>query len=120
LLTERVSARLKAKEIAGSTVTLKLKSADFRTRTRARSLIRPTQLATSIFATGRDLLQRELDGTAFRLIGIGVSSLTAADSTSDFIERRTADAEAAVDHLREKFGRDAIVKGIAWDEAEEH
>ena len=37
-LTERVSARLKANALAGSTVTLKLKSADFKLRTRARSL----------------------------------------------------------------------------------
>ncbi|HLA20649.1 MAG TPA: DNA polymerase IV, partial [Pseudolabrys sp.] len=45
-LTEKVSARLKANALAGSTVTLKLKSADFKTRTRARSLAAPTQLAT--------------------------------------------------------------------------
>ena len=37
-LSERVSARLKLKDIAGSTITLKLKTADFRIRTRARSL----------------------------------------------------------------------------------
>jgi DNA polymerase-4 len=119
LLTERVSDRLKAKEIAGSTVTLKLKTADFRIRTRARSLGQPTQLAASIFAAGRDLLARETDGTAFRLIGIGLSNLSEATGTIDFIERRTADAEAAVDKLREKFGHDAIVKGIALDEADE-
>jgi DNA polymerase-4 len=118
-LTERVSERLKAKAIAGATVTLKLKTADFRIRTRARSLGRPTQLATSIFAAGRDLLAREIDGTAFRLIGIGVSALTAADGTIDFIEQRSADAEAAVDRLRQRFGHDAIVKGIALDEAED-
>ncbi len=56
--TEEVSARLKAKELAGSTVTLKLKTADFRIRTRARSLPSPTQLAGRIFAAARDLLQR--------------------------------------------------------------
>ncbi|MGZ5803173.1 MAG: DNA polymerase IV, partial [Xanthobacteraceae bacterium] len=39
--SERVSARLKVKELAGSTVTLKLKSADFRIRTRAYSLEAP-------------------------------------------------------------------------------
>ena len=55
-LTERVSARLKAKELSGSTVTLKLKTADFRIRTRARSLEYPTQLAQKIFAAGRELL----------------------------------------------------------------
>jgi DNA polymerase-4 len=99
-------------------VTLKLKTADFRTRTRARSLAHPTQLAATIFAAGRDLLARETDGTAYRLIGIGLSALENDTGTVDFIESRAADAEAAVDKLREKFGRDAVVKGIALDEAE--
>ena len=53
---EEVSARLKAKALAGSTVTLKLKSADFRIRTRAHSLESPTQLAGRIFAASRGLL----------------------------------------------------------------
>jgi len=118
-LTEKVSARLKAGELAGCTVTLKLKTADFQIRTRARSLGHPTQLAATIFAAGRDLLAREADGTAFRLIGIGMSALTDDQGTIDFIESRTAEAEAAVDKLREKFGSDAVVKGIALDEAEE-
>ena len=49
-LTERVSLRLKANALAGSTVTLKLKSADFKIRTRARALAAPTQLAASVFS----------------------------------------------------------------------
>ena len=55
-LSEKVSSRLKASALAGSTVQLKLKTADFRLRTRARSLGEPTQLAARIFAAGRDLL----------------------------------------------------------------
>jgi hypothetical protein len=77
-LSEKVSARLKANELAGTTVTLKLKSADFRLRTRARSLNAPTQLVAKIFAAGRELLAREAGGTKFRLIGIGVSALGVA------------------------------------------
>ncbi|MPZ56726.1 MAG: DNA polymerase IV [Rhizobiales bacterium] len=119
LQTEKVSARLKAADLAGATVTLKLKTADFQLRTRARSLGHPTQLAATIFAAGRDLLAREANGTAFRLIGIGVSALTDGPGTTDFIESRTAEAEAAVDKLRERYGRDAVIKGIALDEAEE-
>src|SRR6201999_4376696 len=42
-LAEEVSARLKTKQLAGSTVTLKLKTADFKIRTRARSLESSTQ-----------------------------------------------------------------------------
>ena len=48
-LAEDVSARLKSKDLAGATVTLKLKTADFRIRTRARSLDAPTQLARAHF-----------------------------------------------------------------------
>ncbi|HZL40551.1 MAG TPA: DNA polymerase IV [Pseudolabrys sp.] len=117
-LTERVSARLKASRLAGSTVTLKLKSADFKIRTRARALGASTQLAARIFATGRDLLSREVDATRYRLIGIGVSHLedAAGDELSDLIDRRAAEAEHAIDRLRAKFGRDAVVKGLALDD----
>jgi DNA polymerase-4 len=117
-LTERVSARLKANALAGSTVTLKLKSADFKTRTRARALGAPTQLAARIFAAGRELLAHEVGTTRFRLIGIGVSHLedAAGDDFADLIDRRTAEAEHAVDRLRAKFGRDAVVKGLAFDD----
>jgi DNA polymerase-4 len=119
-LTERVSARLKANALAGSTVTLKLKTADFKTRTRARALGHPTQLAARIFAAGRDLLSHEVGAARFRLIGIGVSHLEDAtgDDMADLIDRRAAGAELAVDRLREKFGRDAVVKGITLEEDE--
>ena len=116
-LCEKVSARLKANALAGSTVTLKLKTADFRIRTRAQSLSHPTQLAGRIFAAGRDLLARETDGTMFRLIGIGLSALCDADGAdfADLIDRRSAEAEQAIDRLRERFGDEAVVKGLALD-----
>jgi DNA polymerase-4 len=117
-LTERVSARLKANALAGSTVTLKLKSADFKLRTRAQALGAPTQLAARIFAAGRELLRREVGPTRFRLIGIGVSNLEDAEGSdlADLLDQRVAEAEHAVDKLREKFGRDAVVKGITLEE----
>ncbi len=117
-LTEKVSARLKAAQLAGSTVTLKLKSADFKTRTRARSLAAPTQLAGRIFAEGRDMLRNEVGATRFRLIGIGVSQLVESDGEdmSDLLDRRGALAEHAIDKLREKFGKAAVVKGLAIEE----
>jgi len=117
-LTEKVSARLKAAQLAGSTVTLKLKSADFKTRTRARSLAAPTQLAGRIFAEGRDMLRNEVGATRFRLIGIGVSHLVESDGEdlSDLLDRRGALAEHAIDKLREKFGKAAVVKGLAIEE----
>ena len=120
-LSERVSARLKAGALAGATVTLKLKTADFRLRTRAQSFGHPTQLAAKIFACGRELLARETDGTSYRLIGIGVSALmpAAPGDFADLIDRRTADAELAIDRLRARFGDDAVVKGLVFDQEDE-
>ena len=120
-LAEKVSGRLKASDLAGSSVTLKLKTADFQIRTRARSLSHPTQLAATIFAVGQDLLARETDGTQFRLIGIGVSGMTTADGAdhADLLDRRTAEAEQAVDRLRKKFGEEAVVRGLTLDQAED-
>ncbi|HLH94678.1 MAG TPA: DNA polymerase IV [Xanthobacteraceae bacterium] len=120
-LSEKVSARLKKSELAGHTVTLKLKAADFRLRTRAHSFAQPTQLAAKIFACGRELLAHEADGTRYRLIGIGVSALVAAEGGDffDLIDRRTADAERAIDRLRARFGADAVVRGLVFGEEEE-
>jgi DNA polymerase-4 len=125
-LSEKVSARLKAQRLSGATVTLKLKSADFRLRTRARSLGAPTQLAAKIFDAGRGLLARETGEnsettTKFRLIGIGVSALAGVEEADpvDLVDQRgqrRAAAEHAVDRLREKFGRAAVIRGIAWED----
>ena len=114
---EEVSARLKAKALSGSTVTLKLKTADFKIRTRARSLGSPTQLAGRIFTAARDLLEREADGTKFRLLGVGASALTAAEEadTADFVDGRAAEAEHAVDRVRARFGDGALVRGLAFE-----
>ena len=118
---EEVADRLKKKGLAGSTVTLKLKTADFRILTRARSLESPTQLAGRIFGAARELLAREIDGTRYRLLGVGVSALTDADEAdpADLIDRdatRRAAAERAMDRVRGKFGHEAMLKGLALDE----
>src|SRR6185295_8650938 len=103
-----------------STVTLKLKTADFRIRTRAQSLSHTTQLAARIFAVGRELLARETDGTQYRLIGIGLSALADADGAdrADLLDRRTAEAEQAIDRLRQRFGDEAVIKGRSLDGGE--
>jgi DNA polymerase-4 len=116
-LSEKVSARLKAGGLAGSTITLKLKTADFRQRTRSQTVHSPTQLAAKIFATSREMLAKEIDGTAFRLMGAGVSALRSGSvaNDTDMLDRRSAHAERAMDDLRKKFGNAAVIRGIAYD-----
>ena len=118
-LSEKVSARLKKAGIAGRTVVLKLKSQDFRIRTRNRQLGDPTRLADRIFTTGLDLLRKEADGTKYRLLGIGVSDLSddgKADPPDlvDVQARKRALAEDAVDALRDRFGRKAVETGYTF------
>ena len=118
-LCERVSDRAKAAGLAGRSVTLKLKTADFRIRTRSRSGMRPTQLSGRLFKIGQTLLRPEIDGTPFRLIGIGLSDIVdgtqadLADLADQDVVREKA-AETAVDRLRAKFGTDAVKRGIAF------
>ena len=118
-LSEKVSDRMKAQGVAGRTVTLKLKTSDFKSRTRARALNEPTQLAQRIFEAAREMLAREANGPAFRLIGVGLADLTAPETADhgDLVDTgvgKIKAKEAAVDALRAKFGAGAVVKGIAF------
>jgi DNA polymerase-4 len=115
-LCEKVSSRLKRGGHAGEGIVLKLRSSDFRLKTRSRKLAAPTQLAEAMYRAALPLLQREADGTRYRLIGIGVSGVVSATevdaadlfaATPDRVDR----VERAIDEVREKFGRDAIGKG---------
>jgi DNA polymerase IV len=69
-----------------------------------------------MFRTGRAMLLREADGTRFRLLGIGLSKLAAADACDppNLLDRgaaRRANVERAMDTVRGKFGDDAVRKG---------
>lgn len=115
-LSESVANDLKRKKLAGLTITLKLKTSMHRIVTRSRTLDSPTQLAGTLFEVGRDLLKPLVDGTPYRLIGIGVSHfrpLSEADQPDLIEPKRTkqANAERAMDSLRGRFGGSAIKKG---------
>jgi len=118
-LAEQVADRAKARDLAGRTVTLKLKRADFSGLTRRHSLAGPTQTADRIFREAQALLAALAEKGPFRLIGVGISDLCAddqADQTRDLLDPdagKRAAAEAATDKIRARFGSDAIIKGRA-------
>ncbi|MBK5567343.1 DNA polymerase IV [Ensifer sp. SSB1] len=118
-LSEQVAHRLRKSDLAGQTVVLKLKTADFKIRTRNRRLDSPTRLADRIFRTGLQLLEKEADGTKYRLIGIGVSDLSAPDLADppDLVDpaaTRRAAAEDAMNRLRDKFGKATVETGYTF------
>jgi DNA polymerase-4 len=118
-LSEKVSARMKASDLGGSTVTLKLKTSDFRLLTRARSIASPTNLAGRIYQAARALIEPELTRGPYRLVGVGVSELVPAEDAdrgdlADHTVAREAGMERAVDALRARFGQGAITRGLVF------
>ncbi len=115
-LCVKTADRAKASGVEGSVVTLKLKRADFQTITRRTSIQQPTQLAQTLFRAALPLLKREI-GPAYRLIGIGLSTLSDAQGDArDLIDpsvAKRAAAERAADAARAKFGSDAVMTGRA-------
>lgn len=118
-LSERVSARCKAAEQGGATVQLKLRTPDFKIITRRTTLPGPTQLGETIYRTAEQLLHAATTGKIwYRLIGVGISNIAPAAACDLFDlfrteEKKIADAERAIDKVRAKFGKDAILKGRA-------
>ncbi|WP_298951311.1 DNA polymerase IV [uncultured Methylobacterium sp.] len=121
-LCEKVARRLKRGGFAAGSVTLKLKDAGFRLRTRTRSGLAPTQIAERLFRPAEALLAEACDGTAYRLIGIGAGDLGPAElaDRGDLAEpgvRRDASRDAAIDAVRARFGDAAIQRGLAFGPA---
>lgn len=116
---ERVSQRLKRAGLAAGTVVLKLKDPGFRLRTRTRGGLAPTQLAARLFPPAEAMLREACDGTPYRLIGIGAGDLrdAALADRGDLVDvdlARLARREAALDHLRAKFGDGAVQRGLGF------
>lgn len=116
-LSERVTDRAKAKGLAGRTVQLKLKRADFSTVTRRHALREPTQMADALYRATAELMSGLRDPGPFRLIGVGLSDLAPAeqaDLTADLLDPGASGrhkAERAADAIRARFGPGAIIRG---------
>ena len=118
-LCERLSSRLKHASLAAGTITLKLKTAEFRLRTRSRRVADPTQLADTLFHVASALLAAEIDGvTRFRLVGVGADNLfdsRTADPPTLFARELDSPRrlEHAIDAIRGRLGEEAVQFGRA-------
>ena len=119
-LCEKVALRLKNKNLAGQTITIKMKTADFKSRTRNHSLPDPTQLADKIYQIAHNLMDKELDGSKFRLIGVGVANITSDEFADpydlvDIEGQKRAKVESAIDKVREKYGGKSLELGLTFE-----
>src|SRR3990172_7855775 len=112
-LAELVGKRLREAGARSRTITLKLRTAEFRTVTRAKSLQEPTDLDGEIYDTSAALFRRAWDGKKkIRLLGIAAGALTeGAEQRSLFEAERRERKEKlarAADEVKERFGADAL------------
>jgi DNA polymerase-4 len=113
-LSEKVGARLRASGNAGRTVSVKLRMADFKTITRARTLREPTDLSRVIYITACELYEAAgLERVRLRLVGVRVENLGPADQAPRQLalgepENGWREAERAMDQVAHRFGSGAV------------
>jgi DNA polymerase-4 len=120
---DKIAIRLRAAEVAGRTVQLKVRYSDFRTITRSRTLPDHTDLASDLARTGAALLAAVDLEDGVRLLGLSMQQLDrAADvqeelslgddespRSTDAARQQRVDFERSVEQVRARYGNDAVL-----------
>ncbi|QGH69841.1 DNA polymerase IV [Pseudactinotalea sp. HY158] len=113
----RCAARLRAAEVLGGTVSIKVRMHDFTTLSRSRTLAAPTDVAHELYGAAKALLAG-MSGLSrgVRLLGIRCESLQPAATVAiqaafDDPGPERRDAERAMDEVRARFGSEAMRVG---------
>ena len=121
---ERVGTSLRRHGLAGRTVTVKIKYADFRQITRQVTLAHRINSTETIYDTACAILDGVELADRVRLIGVGVSGFEAGGPSQLSLmpepkpqsdEKRRGRLDKAVDVLRARYGRDAVVRGRLFE-----
>jgi DNA polymerase-4 len=126
-LAGSVAGTVRGKGLRARTVTVKLRDGNFTTRQHSRTVPEGVQSDAAVYAVARQLLRelREKRRVPARLLGIGLSGLRGAtdpeqlglfaDQTPDQESERDRRISAAVDRVRERYGRGAVLPGRILD-----
>lgn len=115
-LSQKACKRLREAGLATRTLTLTFRYAGFETHTHAKTLSEPTCLDADTFAVFQRLFREHRDPhRKIRLIGVSLSGFTHGSEQLDLLdaEHRTKleKLTSATDHLRDRFGFDAVQFG---------
>jgi DNA polymerase-4 len=113
-LSQQVGWRLREKGLGGYTVTLKVKTSDFKLHTRSVTAETPLQLDEEIFDHIRHLASSFPWSQPVRLLGVTISHLSdQPDGIPPFFEaaKKNRQRSAALDALKKRFGEHIIHKG---------
>ena len=117
-LVDRIARRMRAAGRAGRTVVLRLRFDDFSRATRSHTLARATAQTQTILASARALLSAAMpmiERQGLTLVGVAVGNFDDDGSSQlalPFDRQRASALDAALDHLRERFGPAAITRAV--------
>lgn len=115
-LAERVGERVRAHDLAGRTVTVKLRKPPFETHTRQARVPAPTDATDTIYQTGRALLRdwwNAQERPRLRLIGIGLSGFGAEPQSVLFDADEGREKDVVADAINRRFGGGSLTRGAA-------
>jgi DNA polymerase-4 len=117
-LVDDLAGRLRREGLHARTVDVKIRSSDFRTRTRSVTLAEATNLTNVLWKTAAELFERSLsrDFLPVRLLGVGATKLVRDPCVQrglfdDESREKQGALDQAIDAIREKFGSSAIRRG---------
>jgi DNA polymerase-4 len=115
-LVERVVRRLRKADRLCRTVVLRMRFEDFERATRSQTLLEPTSHTRAILATALRLLRASMpmiERRGITLIGIALANLIDRGPIQLILPfDRIADLDATLDRVRDKFGTEAITRGV--------
>jgi DNA polymerase-4 len=115
-LSEKVSKRLKKKNLRGKTIQIKVRWSDFTTLTRQSTLSQTTNDFSVILRTASELLDQVWeDGRMIRLVGVGVHNLDTEAHQLGLWDReaiKDIKLQETLKSLKEKYGENVISRGM--------
>jgi DNA polymerase IV len=117
-LADRIGQRLRAARRVCRTIVLRLRFDDFTRATRSHTLTEATAQTHSILATMRGLLAAAMpliERQGVTMVGVALTNLEddgAIQLALPFERRRASAIDATIDTVRDRFGREAITRGV--------
>jgi DNA polymerase-4 len=125
-LVDELATRLRQAGVRGRTIEVKIRSSDFHTQTRARSLKEATNVTEVVWRAALELFEKSLTAELLpvRLLGVGVTKLTRdtlvqGQLFSDDGRERQSALDTTIDAIRGQFGTGAIQRASLLDRTED-
>ncbi|MBN2795538.1 MAG: DNA polymerase IV [Clostridia bacterium] len=115
-LSESVGMRLRAIEMRGQVVAIHIKTDVFLTFQKQRKLLYTISSTNDLYQEARKLFDELWDGTPIRHLGVRISHLYGELPNQLCLLKETTEKtenlDKTIDTLRERFGKDAVFRGI--------